>query len=100
MSPKIELNREAKNPSQAEVNDLLSQFQNGDLASAEKLAMVMAKKHPTYPLGWKVLGFVKWNLGQKYDAFLANQKVVALSINDADASQQFRHYIKCPWQIR
>ena len=75
----------ASEPSQAEVNALLMQYQGGHYASAEKLAVEMTQKHPNHEFGWKALGAVFRASGRQYDAMTAIQKAVALAPDDAEA---------------
>ncbi|MDA9218910.1 tetratricopeptide repeat protein, partial [Burkholderiaceae bacterium] len=76
---------QAGEPSQAEVNALLTQYQSGQYAVAEKLGMAMTQKYPNHQFGWKVLGAVFSVTGRTADAVVANQKAVALVPNDAEA---------------
>ena len=72
-------------PSQAEVNALLTQYQSGQYAVAEKLGTAMTQKYLNHQFGWKVLGAVFRATGRTADAVVANQKAVALVPNDAEA---------------
>jgi len=75
---------QTSSPSQAEVNTLLTQYQSGQYALAEKLAETMTQKHPNHQFGWKVLGVVFRATGRTADAVVANQKALALVPNDAE----------------
>jgi protein O-GlcNAc transferase len=75
----------AAGPSQYEVNALLAQYQSGQYAAAEKLAVAMTQKYPNHQLGWKALGAVFRTSGRLPDAVVACQKAVALVPNDVEA---------------
>ena len=76
---------QTSSPSQAEVNALLTQYQSGQYAAAEKLGTAITQKYPNHQFGWKVLGAVSRASGRTADAVVANQKVVALLPNDVEA---------------
>ena len=76
---------DTKVPSQELLNSLLEQYQNGRLSEAEKLAVSVTQEFPQHPFGWKVLGVVLGQIGRKSEAVDANQTVVELSPQDAEA---------------
>ena len=76
---------QTSSPSQAEVNALLTQYQSGQYAVAEKLAVAMSQKYPNDHFAWKVLGAVLRASGRLPDAVVANQKALALVPNDVEA---------------
>ncbi len=78
-------NLNTNNPSQQQLSSLLEYYQNGRLNDAEKLAITISKDFPNHPFSWKVLGAVLQTTGRKSEAVDANQTVVALSPQDADA---------------
>ena len=78
-------NLNTNNPSQQQLSSLLEYYQNGRLNDAEKLAITISKDFPNHPFSWKVLGAVLQTTGRKSEAVEANQRVVALSPQDADA---------------
>ena len=45
-------------PSDAEINNLLQQYQNGQYGGAEKSALSLTERFPKHQLAWKVLGAV------------------------------------------
>ena len=78
-------NLKTNNPSQQQLSSLLEYYQNERLNDAEKLAITISKDFPNHPFSWKVLGAVLEKTGRKSEAVDANQTVVALSPQDADA---------------
>jgi tetratricopeptide (TPR) repeat protein len=74
-----------RNPSMVELNALLEQYQKGRYDLAENLATILTKQYPKHPLGWKVLGVLFQKVGKLKDSLIANQKVLEISPNDAEA---------------
>ena len=74
-----------ENPSQSQLNKLIEQYQSGKYEEAEKLATSIAKQFPTHQLSWQILGIVFSKTGKKSEAVDANQRVVHLVPNDAQA---------------
>jgi tetratricopeptide (TPR) repeat protein len=74
-----------RNPSMVELNALLEQYQKGRYGLAENLATILTKQYPKHPLGWKVLGVLFQKVGKLKDSLIANQKVLEISPNDAEA---------------
>ena len=72
-------------PSEAEINNLLQQYQNGRYDDAEKLALSITERFPKHQFGWKVLGAVLKQKGMKAEALNATQKAVQLVPQDAEA---------------
>ncbi len=85
---------QTSSPSQAEVKALSAQYQSGEYAVAEKLALGMTQNHPNHQFGWKVLGAVFSVTGRTTDAVVANQKAVALVPNDAEAHSNLGNALK------
>ena len=73
------------NPSDAEINNLLQCFQNGQYDDAEKLAQFLTERFPKHQFAWKVLGAVLQLTGRMPEALVANQKSVQLVPQDAEA---------------
>ena len=74
-----------ENPSQSQLNKLIEQYQSGKYEEAEKLATSIAMQFPTHQLSWQILGIVFSKTGKKSEAVNANQRVVHLVPNDAQA---------------
>ena len=75
----------SESPSQTELKKLIEQYQSGQYEEAEKLATSIAKQFPTHQLSWQILGMVFSKTGKKSEALDANQRVVHLVPNDAQA---------------
>ena len=73
------------NPPQKQLSSLLQYYQYGQFIDAENLAITISKNYPNHPFSWKVLGAVLGTTGRKSEAVDVNQRVVALSPQDADA---------------
>ena len=74
-----------KSPSQIDLNTVLEYYQKGRYDLAHNLATTLTKKYPKHPLGWKVLGALFKQTGKLQDSVIANQKVLEISPNDAEA---------------
>jgi predicted TPR repeat methyltransferase len=74
-----------KLPSQAQLNSLLECYQNGRFSEAEKLATSIIQKFPKNQFSWKVLGAIFGQTDRNSQAVNANETVVALSPQDAEA---------------
>mgnify|MGYP001395107033 CR=1 FL=1 len=87
-------NLKTNNPSHQQLSNLLEYYQNGRFNDAEKLAITISKDFPNHPFSWKVLGAVLGITGRKSEAVDANQRVVALSPQDADAHYNLGNTLK------
>ena len=87
-------NLKTNNPSQQQLSSLLDYYQNGQFNDAEKLAITISKDFPNHPFSWKVLGAVLETTGRKSQALNANQTVVTLSPQDADAHYNLGNTLK------
>ena len=76
---------DSENPPQELLNSLLGHYQNGRFSDAEKLAVHITQDFPKHQFAWKVLGAVLRVTDRKSEAVDANQKVIALSPQDAAA---------------
>ena len=76
---------DSANPSQNQLDSLLVSYQAGQFSEAETLATSLTEQFPEHPFGWKVLGAILGQNGSNADALIANQKVVVLSPQDAEA---------------
>ena len=74
-----------RQPSQSDLNLLLDHYQKGQYVLAENLAEKLTLQCPNHPLSWKVLGAVFKQTGRLQDSLIANQKVLEISSNDAEA---------------
>ena len=72
-------------PSQAEINNLLHRYQNGQHGDAEKLAQSLTERFPRHQLAWKVLGAVLKQTGRMSESLVATKKSVQLVPQDAEA---------------
>ncbi len=73
------------NPSEAEINNLLQQYQNGRYGDAEKLALSITERFPEHLFAWKILGAVFSQTGKVSDAINAKKRAVQLAPHDAEA---------------
>ena len=72
-------------PSQAEINNLLRQYQTGLYGDAEKLALSITERFPEHEFGWKALGAILSRTGRFSESLVPNQKSVQLAPQDAEA---------------
>jgi tetratricopeptide (TPR) repeat protein len=72
-------------PPQIEINSLLEHYKNGRYDLAQNLATTLTQQYPRHPFSWKVLGAVFKQTGKLQDSVIANQKVLEISPNDAEA---------------
>ncbi len=85
MEQKLTVKLEAQEPSQQDLNALLSEYNAGNFDSAEHLAKTLTQKYPGHPFGWKVLGSIMSQTGRLKEALIAKQQAVRLSSDDAEA---------------
>ena len=76
---------QAQRPPQEDIKNLLISYQSGKFEVAQDLALLMSKKFPEHPLGWKVLGALFGQAGKMDKALVANQNVVRLDPKDINA---------------
>ncbi|OUW01473.1 MAG: hypothetical protein CBD16_05505 [Betaproteobacteria bacterium TMED156] len=76
---------DSASPTKQQIISLRTQYQNGQLGDAEKLAALMTQEFPEHPFAWKVLGAVLRQTGRMSEAVATNQKAVALFHQDAGA---------------
>jgi tetratricopeptide (TPR) repeat protein len=81
-------------PSQVEENSLLEHYRRGRYDLAESFAKTITQKYPDHQLSWKVLGAVFQQTGRLQESLIANQMVVSLSPNDAEAHHNFANTLK------
>jgi Flp pilus assembly protein TadD/2-polyprenyl-3-methyl-5-hydroxy-6-metoxy-1,4-benzoquinol methylase len=74
-----------KSPPKIELNSLLEYYQKGPRDLAQNLAIILTQKYPDHSFGWKVLGALLQQTGKLQDSVIANQKVLEISPNDAEA---------------
>ena len=72
-------------PPQILLDNLLAQYQAGDLSGAEVAALELTLQYPQHPFGWKVLGAALQDQGRTPDALAPTLKLVQLSPLDPDA---------------
>ena len=80
----INVNTDTKIPSQAQLNQLLEYYQNGDFDKAEKLALSITQEFPKHPFSWKALGAILKQTGRVLESLAPSQKAVELSPQDAE----------------
>ena len=83
-----------KVPPQELLNSLLEHCQDGRFSAAEKLAVSITQEFPKHEFAWKVLGAVLGITGRKSEAVNANQNVVILSPQDAEAHSDLGDTLK------
>jgi tetratricopeptide (TPR) repeat protein len=85
-SPRSLINlNQTRIPSQFELNTLLEYYQKGQYDLAQNLATTLTQQYPNHPFGWKVMGALFKKTGKLEDSVVANQKVLEISPNDAEA---------------
>lgn len=72
-------------PALAEINTLVTLFNEGQLEKSHALAMQMTQCFPGYGIGWKVLGAIYQQQGQVDQAFQALKTAAELMPKDAEA---------------
>ena len=71
-------------PSQHEIETLLSQYNAGNFDAAEQQANVLTKKYPNHPFGWKGLGAILLTVGRVEEALVATSEASRLDPKDAE----------------
>ena len=89
----INLNQE-RSPSKIELNTLLEFYQKGQHDLAYNLATTLTQQYPNHPIGWKVMGALFKKTGRLQDSVIANQKVLEISPNDAEAHSNLGNTLK------
>ena len=84
----------ASNPTQNELNTLLEHYQKGRYDIAQNLATTLTQQYPNHPFGWKVMGTLFKKSGKLQDSVTANQKVLEISPNDAEAHYNLGNTLK------
>ena len=82
------------NPSQEKINTLLKYYQNGQLSTAENLALSLTKEFPKHPFGWKVLGVILLDVDRKIEALSAIQRAVEIAPQDAGTHNNLGNILK------
>jgi tetratricopeptide (TPR) repeat protein len=81
-------------PSQIELNTLLEYYRKGQHDLAQNLAKTLTQQYPNHPFGWKVMGALCKKTGKLQDAVFANQRVLEISPNDAEAHSNLGNTLK------
>jgi len=81
-------------PSQAEIDNLLHQYQAGRYSDAEKLALSITERFPEHEFGWKALGAILSQTGRISESLVASQKSVQLAPQDAEAHNNLGNTLK------
>jgi Flp pilus assembly protein TadD len=85
-SPKnLKSGNQVKSPSKIELKNLLEYYQKGQHDLALDLATALTQQYPNHPFGWKALGVLFQKTGKLQDSVIANQKLLEISFNDAEA---------------
>jgi tetratricopeptide (TPR) repeat protein/2-polyprenyl-3-methyl-5-hydroxy-6-metoxy-1,4-benzoquinol methylase len=74
-----------KSPPEIELKKLLEHYERGQYDLTQNLAISLTQQYPNHPFGWKVLGALFKQTGKLQDSVAANQKVLEISPNAADA---------------
>ena len=92
---KIQKNHlKAISPSDAEINNLLQCYQNGQYDDAEKLAQFLTERFPKHQFAWKVLGALFEQTGRVREAVIPSQKSVQLAPQDVEAHSNLGNTFK------
>ena len=86
--------QQARNPSQVQLNTLLEHYQKGRYDLAENLATSLTTQYPKHTFAWKMLGVLFQQTGKLQDSVIANQKVLGISPNDAEAHSNLGNTLK------
>ena len=82
---KVQGDPSSAEPSQDQINHLLTHYQAGRLVEAEALATSLTQQFPTHPFGWKVLGAVFKKMNRLSESLAPKQNAAELSPHDAEA---------------
>ncbi len=74
-----------RSPPLIEINALLEHYEKGRYDLAQNLAINLTQQYPSHPFSWKMLGALFKQTGKLQDSVIANQKVLEISPNDAEA---------------
>jgi tetratricopeptide (TPR) repeat protein/2-polyprenyl-3-methyl-5-hydroxy-6-metoxy-1,4-benzoquinol methylase len=83
-----------RHPTQMEISGMLEHYQKGRLDLAENLAKIITLKYPHHQLSWEVLGAVFKQTGRLQESLITNQRLVAISPNDAAAHYNLGNTLK------
>lgn len=72
-------------PTDAEKAEVLRLFSGGQLDAAERLSVVITRKYPSHPFGWKALGGVRRLLGKTEESLEPMRRATRLAPEDAEA---------------
>ena len=72
-------------PTQQQMDEILTHYQAGYLEEAESLALSMTKEFPQHPFGWKVHGVLMNFFRRTSESLLSMRRAVALAPEDAEA---------------
>ena len=92
--PSLKQNKNADHLSQARLNSLLTLFQAGQHAKAEKLALSITQDFPRHSFAWKVLGAIFKQTDQLLKSLTASQTVVSIEPQDAEAHNNLAVILK------
>ena len=78
-------NLKAISPPEAEMSNLLYQYQNRLYGDAEKLALSITERFPEHEFSWKALGAILSQTGRFSESLIPSRKLVQLAPQDAEA---------------
>lgn len=81
-------------PSQEQINRLLTHYQSKMFTEAEQLAQKLTQEFPNHSFGWKVLGAIFNQTGRLSESLLPLKKSVELSTRDAEAHSNLANTLK------
>ena len=81
-------------PSEKKLKNLLGHYQAGRLDKAKKMAKSIAKKYPSHPFSWKILGAILKQSGRIAESLIAIQNYVKLAPQDSKAHLNLGNTLK------
>ena len=84
----------SRSPPQIELITLLEHYKKGEYGIAQNLASNLTQQYPNHPFGWKLMGALFKKTGKLEDSVIANQKVLEISPNDAEAHNNLGNTLK------
>ncbi len=73
-----------KTPTQAQLDELVTLFNQGRIADSAARAKAMTEQFPQHGFGWKVLGLALKQMGRNEEALVPMQRAATLSPKEAD----------------
>lgn len=82
---KMAANKKIQTPTEEMKHDLITKYQTGQIQPALESALILSKKYPHDPMGWKVLGALYIQTGDLHASLKANQKLIKITPDDPEA---------------